>query len=171
MATAVNSYGSAEGVVALTPRYGNTDTPSVFDTSTKPTLAVVEVLIDQVSGVLNIILSQEGFTTPIAQADAKLALDGFVESEVASIAEGINGSGRFGPTLKKTGKSRHALIYKDAKEFIADNSTGFARLGVPQPNSTIQSIGFREFDEGGNAVVPIFQRDAYGKTFEDWDPS
>jgi hypothetical protein len=169
MSVGTNSYGSAAGVGALVPRYAGST--GGFDTTTRPTLAQVEALIDQVSSLINMILSKEGFAIPVVQADAKLALTIFSQEEVAAICEGINGSGRFGPTTKSPGKSRFSLITDDIQDFIESNSIGFEALGASRPVSTAGSIGFRDTDESGHPTFPIFQRDAFGKDsfFKDWD--
>lgn len=138
MTIASNSYGSASDVAALVPRYVNAS--AAFDTTTRPTLATVESQINQISGLANSILATAGFVVPVSQADAKLALDVFINEEVATIVEGINGSGRFGPTSKEPGRSRFVLIMDDLKTFIEANRQGFVNLGVPLNPTENQSI-------------------------------
>ena len=138
MTIAANSYGSTSDVAALTPRYANNS--AVFDTTTRPTLLTVEAQINQVSALANSILAQAGFITPVSQTDAKLALDIFVNEEVAAIVEGINGSGRFGPTTKEPGRSRFTLIMDDLKSFVQGNKQGFINLGVPIISSEGESL-------------------------------
>jgi len=133
-----NSYGSTGDVAALTPRYANGS--AIFDATTRPTLTTVEAQVNQVSALANSILAQAGFVTPISQADAKLALDIFVNEEVAAIVEGINGSGRFGPTTKEPGRSRFALITDALKSFVQANKQGFVNLGVPIFTSEVDSL-------------------------------
>lgn len=171
MAIGSNSYGTSAGVAALTPRYAGTG--GDFSETTRPTKAQVETLVDQVSSILNTILSKEGFSIPISQADVKLMLAFFVEEEVASIAEGINGSGRFGPTTKAPNKSRFTMILQDVTEFVSVNATGIEGLGVPRESPVVQTIGYRDTDENGDATFPLFQRDAFGQDgfFQDWDTS
>ena len=78
-------------------------------------------------------LAQNGFAVPVSQADAKLMLDYFVNEESAAIVEGINGSGRFGPSVKRKGASgRFALIVEDVQLFLETNAVGIERLGVPR---------------------------------------
>lgn len=138
MTIGANSYGSTSGVAVLVPRYANAS--FVFDTTTRPTLATVESLIDQVSGLANSILSSALFVTPITQADAKLALDIFINEEVAAIAEGINGSGRFGPTSKEPGQSRFGIIMDDLKAFVQANKQGFVNMGVTVSTAETESL-------------------------------
>ena len=133
-----NSYGSTSGVAELTPRYANAS--FVFDTTTRPTLATVEAQINQVSALANSILASALFVTPITQADAKLALDIFVNEEVAAIVEGINGSGRFGPTTKEPGQSRFGIIMDDLKSFVQANKQGFVNLGVTINSAETESV-------------------------------
>lgn len=167
MAIGANSYGSTAGVAAFVPNYvsgGN------FTAGTRPTLAQVEGWIDSISGILNSILAEAGFTVPVADDDVKDALDFFVNQEVASVCEGVNGSGRFGPTSKQVGKQgRFALMLEDVKAFVDGNKAGFERLGAERAYDTTSSIAFRDTDESGEAVAPLFERKAFGDTTREWD--
>lgn len=129
MTVSSNSYGSTSGVAELTPRYANAS--FVFDATTRPTISTIEAQINQVSALANSIIADALFMTPIVQADAKLALDIFVNEEVAAIVEGINGSGRFGPTTKEPGRSRFTIIIDDLKTFIQSVRQGWVNMGVP----------------------------------------
>jgi hypothetical protein len=152
----------------LTPRIANT--AGTFDTTTRPTLAQVEAHIDQISGIVNSYLAQAGFAVPVTQADVKLALTMFVQEEVAAMAEGVNGQGRFGPTTKTPGKrGRFAVITEDVKAFIEGQAYGFQLLGATQTTSIMSGVAFRDADESGNSIAPIFERKAYGNTFKEWD--
>lgn len=170
MALLGNSYGDTDEIAALVPRYANG--AGVFDAATRPTLTQVESITDQVSAVVNMILSRLGFDIPITDADAVLMLDLFVNQEVAAIAEGINGSGRFGPTSKTGGKrGRFALILDDVEEFLMANALGLERLGATRSYDPIAGISYRGSDERGNDTSPIFQRGAFGAVWKDWDSS
>jgi hypothetical protein len=168
MALLTNSYGDTDEVAALTPR--NASTAGTFDLTTRPPLTEVESLCDQVSALLNSILAQNGFSIPVTDTDAVLMLDYFVNEEVAAIVEGINGSGRFGPTAKRGGsRGRFALVVEDVQNFIEGNAIGLERLGATRTYDPIAGISYRATDEGGNAVSPIFQRKAFGNTIKEWD--
>jgi len=162
-----NSYGTPNGVAALTPRYANGS--GTFLTTDRPSLQTVINLLDQVSGLLNSMLAQSGFQIPIVQADVVLALTIFVQEEVASIAEGINGSGRFGPTAKAPNKSRFNLIMEDLQDFIVANADGFETLGAVRSHSAIGMIGYRGYDQAGDEIVPLFERKAFGNDVQEWD--
>jgi hypothetical protein len=164
---ATNSYGTPSEVAALVPRYANG--VGTFLTTDRPALGQVIVLINQVSSLINGILSQQGFVIPVTQADVKLSLDMFVEEEVAAIAEGINGSGRFGPTTKQPGKSRFTLIMDDIDSFVLSHADGWEAMGATRSRSAIGEIGYRDVDQGGDAIVPIFERKAFENAFEEWD--
>ena len=167
MSVGANSYGSAAGVATLAPRIANTS--GVFDGTTRPTLTQVETEIDMVSGLVNSMLATNGFSIPVTQADVKLALAFFVNTETAAICDGINGSGRFGPSTKSEGgKGRFALVVEDVKEFIETNAIGWERMGAERPYTATAGLGYLDTDQAGNDVTPIFQRDAFGNEFEDW---
>lgn len=162
-----NSYGTPSGVGALIPRYANG--VGTFLTTDRPTLGQVVAFIDQVSSLINGILSQNGFVVPVTQADVVLSLSMFVQEEVAAIAEGINGSGRFGPTAKQPNRSRFKIVMDDVETFILTNSEGFARLGAARSQNATSGIGYRDTDEAGDSIVPLFERKAFGNIVQEWD--
>src|SRR5262245_48317756 len=129
MTVGPNSYGTAAGVASYVPRYANNS--ATFDnTITRPKLTDVENFINQISSLVNSMLSSNGFHIPISQSDVKSAITIFIEQEVAAIAEGINGSGRFGPTTKSPGQSRFGIIMDDIEAFITQNADGFENMGA-----------------------------------------
>ncbi len=166
MTVGANSYGSAPGVASYVPRYANGS--ATFDTNTRPKLAQIETFIDQISSLVNAILASNGFKVPISQADAKPAITIFVEQEVAAIAEGINGSGRFGPTTKTPNKSRFQIIMEDISAFILEHADGFENLGAERDQPTGTEILTRGVDAAGKESFPVFQREAFGNVFENW---
>lgn len=163
MPVSANSYGTAAGVGALIPRYA-TAAGVTFDTTTRPTLAQVENLVDQVSGLVNSVLAQQGFTTPVSQASVVLALTGFVQEYTATIAEGINGNGP-----NKTQRVTYKQMLEDVTAFIVGNTVGFERLGATRTYTATSGLGYRDTDQAGDDVPPMFQRKAYGELFVDWD--
>ncbi len=163
-----NSYGSLAGVGVLVPKWSGT--AGDFADTTRPSDASVINWIDQISGLVNSILSQVGFEVPVDQNDVVLQLRFFVEQEVAAIVEGINGFGRFGPQAKSGGKKgRFALLVEDVESFIMANATGFERLGASREYDEAESIGYRGTDASGDETFPIFQREAFGNAFDNWD--
>jgi len=166
MTVSANSYGSAPGVASYVPRYANGS--ATFDTNTRPKLAQIESFINQISSLVNAILASNGFHIPITQADVVSAITIFVEQEVAAIAEGINGSGRFGPTTKTPSRSRFAIIMDDINAFILEHADGFANLGAERDQPTGMEILTRSVDAAGKESFPIFQRGAFGNVFENW---
>ena len=168
MAIGANSYGTLSGVGVMCPMFSGDAYD--FAATTRPASATVENWINQVSSVLNSQLATEGFSIPVTNADVKLTLVNFVEAEVVSIVEGINGSGRFGPTTKgKAAVSRFHLIGADTKEFIELNAVGFERLGATRTKHLASGIGYRDTDVGGTETFPLIQRSGFGDSFIDWD--
>lgn len=171
MAIGANSYGDTGEVAKMEPRYANSS--FLFDGTTRPTLATVESFTDQVSSIINIMLAGNGFSIPVSQTDALGALDLFVNMEVSSIVEGINGSGKFGPSGKKGGnKGRWAVLYEDVAGFLKGFSNGLESLGVTRSGAaTLSGLGFMETDNQGDAVFPVRTRQEFNNTFKEWDPA
>ena len=165
----MSDYGSLEGVAALVRRYVNTS--GVFDNTTNPKLNAVDTWLEQASSALDICLEAEGFSTPVTLEKPKRALDGFVNSMVAAACEGVNGSGRFGPTAKAPGGMGrfHNTLSKEACEFVHDMAAGVERVGVAGAHNFASGIAFRDTDESGAQIVPLFQRKGFGNKTDNWD--
>ncbi len=163
------SYGSVSGIASLVPRWARA-TGGTFDTTTRPTLTDVAAWLEQVSAVMDIMLATEGFAIPITTPATVVAtLDLFVNQEVASMCDGVNSSGRFGPLPSKGGTFQREIITGDIKKFIEDFAAGLALAGASRTLTTGSQIGYRGTDNAGNATAPIFQRTGFGNVFEDWD--
>jgi len=156
-------YGTSAGVAALVPRYANGS--GDFNTTDRPTKAQVEGFLTQVSNILDSILAEVGFTTPVTDTEVVSILTFFAQDEVAAIAEGINGSGRFGPTTKGPQKSRYQHIFEDVVAFVYQQAEGFERLGAARTGQI--SILYRNTDESGLTPTPIFGRTDFGESYKD----
>ena len=131
MGIGANSYGSTAEVQALVKKYTISGS---FTTASYPTLVQVEGFIDKVSGIVNVLLSENGFTIPVSQASAKLALDLFVVEEAAALCEAANSSGRFfSEKARETGAFQ--TIQADAQAFIMIHAGGFEDLGAARTRS------------------------------------
>jgi len=170
MAIGANSYGDTGEIAAICPQFVD-GTSKIFDTATQPTLLQVESAVDQISAILNSYIATSGFAIPISQADAKLALDIFVNHEAAGWVRGVNHSGRFGPTTKSEGQGWITVLMKEVGEFIDMVSKGWEELGATRTRASTDGIGWRDGDESGDEVDPIFSRDMFGVDFKDYDPA
>ena len=167
MGIGANSYGSVAEVEALVPYYA-TATGNTFSTSTRPTLAQVEKFIDRVSGILNIILTNEGFSIPVSQATAKLALDDFVVTWTVAYTHSANRAGPFSPEKREVrGELSFRAIMDEAKSFVKEFSRGLEWLGVTRTHRRgeglyaggISVTGKDTFEDDTDRVLPAFTRD------------
>lgn len=130
----------------------------------------MEGWIDQVSATLNVALAGAGFTIPVANADAKLALGGVVEAAVADLCHAAHSAGRFfTDAALERGVSPMRTIRTEMSAWVEDQSDGLELLGAARTRPATAGILFRDTDEGGNDTFPIFQRDGFSNTFTDWD--
>jgi hypothetical protein len=167
MVIGAHSYGSTAGVAALTPRYVETIT-KLFTTGTRPTLANVEAWIDSASATLNVALAAQGFTIPVAQADAKLSLDSLVNECISDLAHASNSSGRFFTDRAiSAGVSPMRSVRKELQEWVEANAAGLESLGAARSRTLLDGILCKDTDENGNEVEPIFQRGNFGNSFDD----
>ena len=168
MAVGSNSYGTAGEVAALSQTWTHV---GVFDTTTRPTLAQVESFIDQISGIMNVALSKQGFIIPVSQATAVMAIKSIVVQLVSDLVQAANSSGRFfTDRALAAGVSPLRAIRLEISDWVEDQSRGLVNLGIAQVGTTATDfIGFRSTDESGDAITPIFQRDGFGNKFENWN--
>lgn len=135
MAIGANSYGDVAGVEALARKY-TSPTSGTFGSSTKPTATQVEGFIDDVSGLVNVMLAEQGYDIPVVNADGALALDGFVNQIAAALCEAANSSGRFF-SEETAEESTFNLIRKEAEVFIVQHAQGFEDLGAARTRRRI----------------------------------
>jgi len=129
MAINANSYGSLEEVAQLVPRYG-TQT-GTFDLTTTPPSTAVENMINRVSALVNAYLSSLGFAVPIIQTDAEDAVKNVVLETVASMVEGVRGTGRYSPKNKVIAeRGQWGVISQEVRDYLDSIATGLENLGV-----------------------------------------
>jgi NaMN:DMB phosphoribosyltransferase len=168
MAIGANSYASVAEVEALAPHYATSS--GSFDATTRPTLTEVERFIDRVSGTLNVLLAEAGFAVPVAQADAKLALDGFVAMEAAYLVMAANGAGPWAPGSEAMRYSTPARsLMQDAAAWVEAHADGIEALGATRARSVTYGLQCRDEDDGGNEIEPMWQREMMGNEIVDWD--
>jgi hypothetical protein len=139
MAPSANSYGDITSIVALTKVYLRGQT--VYNTTTHPTRAQVDLFFDQVSGALNLALANKGFTTPLTQTDAVFACDMWVNGMVAALVEASQPTAGFG-SEENPRSVLFARLGERAEEWVSANQAGFAHLGVGQVASDSQAAFF-----------------------------
>ncbi len=165
MSVGSKSYGSSADVADLTTRFTNAGS---FDTTTNPTLATVEKWIDKVSATLNVLLAEQGFAVPAKQADVVETLGLFVITQVADLVNYTNSTGRFFSDKNMT-QGPWKVIQKEASDFIAEHAEGLAKLGASRTTNGLDGLDFRESDDAGDAIEPMFSRKQFGTRNTDWD--
>lgn len=168
MTVGANSYGAATDVAALTELYTSSGS---YTTGTIPTLAQVESWIDQVSAIMNAALAGSGFVVPLTQADSVLAVKSYVIQAAVDLCHAANSAGRFfTDQALQRGVNPMSAIRKEILDWVETFADGLDALGASRSSTTgAGEIGFRDADEGGDETHPIFQRDAFGNSFENWD--
>lgn len=167
MTVGANSYGAASDVAALTELYTSSGS---YTTGTIPTLAQVEGWIDQVSAILNAALAGQGFVVPLTQADSVLAVKSYVIQAAVDLAHAANSAGRFfTDQALQRGVNPMSAIRKEILDWVEMFADGLSALGAARSSTTgAGEIGFRDANDNGDAVPAIFQRDAFGNSFQDW---
>ena len=173
MTIAADSYGTLEGTAALARTWTTDDTfldADVYQDGTNPSLTTVENWIDQVSAILNLALSKYGFNVPITTPRGVLAAASIVETITADLAAYANSKGRFmTEKFQDRGISVWRAIREDLDAWVLEYAPGLEQDGAERSASNMDEIGFRDADQRGNPTAPIFQRDAFGNRFQDWD--
>ena len=139
MAIRSDSFSSTSEVKAFTRHLLNGQ--SSFNTTTRPSAVELEKFIDRASGMLNIALSQAGFTPSsiYANSTAKLTCDDWVTNKAARYVEltqrGTGYSEADGSRLK-------GFEIDDAKAFVEMYKLGFINLGVGQSTKLSDGLSF-----------------------------
>jgi hypothetical protein len=156
-------YGSVTNVASLSRVFTSL---GVFSATTRPTDTEVTVWLTQISSTLDLLLAEMGFTVPITQATAKLALDAITEENAAEMVRYTNGQGRFfTDRMLERGKSPMQIIRAELGDWVQDHAKGFEALGVPRGGAA-QAAGkilYRDADDSGNRVNPLFRRSDFGE--------
>lgn len=151
MALEDNSYGSGSAVAVRSKRFmaGN----ATFTSTTTPNLDQIEEFLNQVSGVLNVALSNEGFTIPITQIDARLSCDSWAVKWAAAMVESLFPSTRG----FRRERERNPLegLEQDAVDFASANAVGFANLGIVQSKPDSVAVYFTGEDTGSIRADPL----------------
>jgi len=136
------AYGSVGGVAGLARMW--TDNGSFVDIDvygeggTNPTLATVTGWLDEVSGIMDVALANQGFATPITNVTALKAIAMLVNALVADLVNAANSSGRFfTERAVETGVSPLATIQRDVNAWVSDRTTALVNLGVPRLTDTL----------------------------------
>jgi len=160
MTVGTRSYGSAEEVAALTRRFTANGS---YTTSTIPTLTQVESFIDTVSAWINNSLARNGFAVPVTQADVKLILAGMAVEAVGDLVQAANSAGRFfTEKALERGLEPYRTLRREISDSIDQQAAGFEALGAQRAEGKLGQIAFRDSDEDGNKVEPLFQRKGFG---------
>ena len=151
MAIRGDSYGSVAEVLPLT-RIA-TDEQTTFNSTTIPTLTEVEKFIDRASGILNGALNNAGFTTPVTNTTAKLALDEWAVRHASMFVEYTQHGLPFGG-----GESdRYDALWNletAAQDFVDANSLGWKRLGVTVSHKKSEGLMFTGLDIQSDRTDP-----------------
>ena len=151
----------------MTSRYLSS---GAYSASTRPNLEQVEKFIDNASATLNVMLAKAGFAIPITDADAKAACGQIVVEVAVDLCHAANSTGRFfTERALERGVSPMKALRQDMAEWVEANAAGLELLGATRTYSALSGIAYRDSDNSGDATAPIFQRDAFGNTFTEWD--
>lgn len=159
------SYGNALGVGGYCR---NLASSGAFTTSTNPSVGTVETWLEQISAMLDSALAVKGFVVPMTNPNAVNAAAVIVEQIVADMAKGANSTGRFfADKALESGRSMWAMIAEDMLAWVEMMAAGLEEMGAARGDTNENTIGYKT----GDIAFPIFQRDAYGNKFTDWQGS
>lgn len=167
-------YGSASGVASLTKKWTDdgefTDEAYLSclqDIVTHPTLTEVERWLTQISDTLDVALDGKGFVTPITTPTKCVNMvTVIVEQYVADLVKYVNNTGRFvTERAQESGVEPMLQIGKDILTWVNGNAPALEAAGAARTDE----------EPGGRIVTktntPIFQRNAFGNKFQDWNNS
>jgi hypothetical protein len=161
------SYGSIAEVAAMTPRYLSS---GAFTGGTRPTSAQVQTWLDNASATLNVMLAKNGFVVPVTQPDAAKACGQLVVEVVTDLCHAANSAGRFyTDRALERGTSPMRVLRQEMADWVEDMAAGLENMGATRTTTLAEMGGYRDSDENGQPVNPIFQRDSFGNSFDSLD--
>lgn len=127
-------YGSAIGVANLSGLWtvnGRFFDNDISQPASAPTLTAVNTWLDEVSKLLDVALSDEGFKVPVTELSALPMLNGLVQGIVKDIADYSHGSGRYyTDKVIDQGSSPFMMIAKELSEWVQSKSKGLEGMGL-----------------------------------------
>jgi len=146
-----DSYSSCAEVASFTRHL--LDGQASFNTTTRPAQSDVVKMIDKASGVLNVALAGAGFTTPVTNSTAKLALDEWVCSRVVEHVEltqrGVGYSDGDGSRVYG-----FKNLARNADNFVKEYALGLKRLGVGVAHKASEGLAFTGQDAQADRADP-----------------
>jgi len=135
-----DSYSSVAGILALTRHLIEGD-GTTFNSTTRPTLTEVEVLIDESSGLLNLSLRKYGFAPSAVYGNSttKLACDMWVRGKTVKMVELSHPSQGFAGD-NETRVDMLDGLYGAADKFVEKNALGFKRAGIAVADPSSQGL-------------------------------
>lgn len=161
-------YGDANNVAAKCSMWTNTS--GLFDETTAPKKSQVENWIEQLSSVADLALRQYGFTsTPVTDPTAIGMLSFLIEGLAADLVHDSHRTGRFySERAIKIGKNVQMTIGSEILAWVGGNVEGLVILDLER-EEIAEGIGFKDTNEAGDELFPIFHREAFDNVFENWD--
>ena len=170
MAVDSNTYGAVAGVEGLARELTKgSATAGTFDTSTVPTLAQVEALLDDGARLLNLRLAGLGFTTPVTDTTVKAMLAPVNEKYGLAMAWRSREMAKAEASESTQGDRWYREFERDVKELLAGNGKALITLGIGRTSELSAglyaggiSIDDKEdVDDDDDRVAPGFKRDQF----------
>ena len=151
-----NTYGSEAGVEKLV---GDLVAGRDFGAGTIPTTTQVEGVLDDIAADLNRELDTEGYTVPVASADAtaKAFLAAANNYGAAAVLLGMFPVGAYNPDAEGQGNSRAEMYQKRLNSAIKMIREHRLKAGMTTQRFALVFSGGQE-DEDGNEKLPLFKR-------------
>jgi hypothetical protein len=146
----MSDYGTVAEVVALTRMY--LQGQATYNTTTRPTGAEVDTMMNRASGMLNVALANAGFDTPVTATDPKLLCDEWVVNKTAQMIEVSQ------PVNREEQANRRAELYasmaEEATKFVEMYAVGLQNLAVSKTRPEGEAMIFTGQDAQAHRADP-----------------
>ncbi len=130
------TYGTAADVAGLagtSTQAGEFLDPDIYVDGTSPTLTQVEEWLDQISVMMDLALSNEGFVVPVVQERVIKALALKVAAFTADLVLLSHNQGRlYSDRIRESGVDPMSVIDKDVTAWVKRKTAGLEAMGVPR---------------------------------------
>lgn len=155
----MSDYGSETNVAAYVQHMTNA---GVFDATTKPPLATVTILLNEICAQLNGWLAANGYVVPVTNANAKLVLDRYANLGTAGLCELTMRSSGYSKDDQNKRENKFLAEFYLAEAYIASgalSNLGAATIVLPGGLSGLRVGGVTK---SGQRLRPIFKRRGFG---------
>jgi hypothetical protein len=152
-------YGTTDGVAVYVQHMTNA---GVFDTTTSPTLATVQSMLNEICAQLNGWLASAGYVVPVTNSAAKQVLDRYANLGTAGLCELTMRSAGYSKDDQNRRENKFLGEFYAAEDYIKGGSLNNLGAATAQLPGGLFGLAFGGKTSTGQNLRPTFGRTSFG---------